>query len=293
MGLKTAIIRARRGLRDDLRLYLVAVSSLAVAFLCLGVALLAVANLSAVAQRWGDSGRLSVYLVDGAQAKDIEQLRSVVEGLSEVRSVEYLTSAQARQRFLQHAEIDEDLSALPADVFPASLEVQLRSGVPVQRVDAIAQRIGQLGAVQDVQSYRGWFDKLDSLLTAGRGVAGGLALLVLVCVIAVVGNTIRLAVAGRREEIEVMKLCGATDAFVRRPFVVEGAFQGLLAAAIALVLLLVGFLLLRGVVDESVATLTGVRAVFLNPLVALLLVVGGAGIGALGSALSLRRYLAV
>lgn len=293
MSLKTAIIRARRGLRDDLRLYLVAVSSLAVAFLCLGVALLAVANLSAVAQRWGSSGRMSIYLVDGAQAKDVEQLRTVVAGLSEVRSVEYLTSDKARQRFLDHAEIDEDLSALPADVFPASLEVQLREGVPVQRVEAIAHRIGRLGAVQDVQTYRGWFEKLDSLLTAGRGIAAGLAVLVLVCVVAVVGNTIRLAVAGRREEIEVMKLCGATDSFVRRPFVLEGAFQGLLAAAIALALLLVGFLLMRGAVDGTVATLTGVRAVFLNPIVAMMLVAGGACIGALGSALSLRRYLAV
>ncbi|MFW6051377.1 MAG: cell division protein FtsX [Myxococcota bacterium] len=293
MDLKTAIVRAQRGLRDDLRLYLVAVSSLAVAFLCLGAALLVVANLSAVETRWGNTGRLSIYLVDGAPTEDVEKLRTVLEGLGEVRSVELLTTEEARARFLEHAQIGTELGALPPEAFPSSLEVELASGVPVQRIDAIAGRVGRFGAVEDVETYRGWFERLDSLLLAGRGMAGALAVLVLVCVVAVVGNTIRLAVAGRRDEIEVMKLCGATDTFVRRPFVLEGAFQGLVAAGLALVLLLGGFLLLRGTVDSTVSVLTGVRMVFLHPAMVLGMVVGGATIGALGSALSLRRYLMV
>jgi len=114
-----------------------------------------------------------------------------------------------------------------------------------------------------------------------------------ICVLAVVGNTIRLAVAGRREEVEVLKLCGATDGFVRTPFVLEGALQGFVAALTAVVVLLVGYLLLRGQVDDTLATLTGVRATFLSPVVALGLVLGGGAVGAIGSAVSLRRYLAV
>lgn len=293
MNLKTAIVRAQRGLRDDLRLYLVAVSSLAVAFLCLGVALLAVANLGAIEERWGQSGRLSVYLTDGARTGDVAKLRTVLEGLPEVRAVEYVSTEKARERLLEHAEVGADLGALPADVFPPSLEVELAAGVPVQRIDAIVSRVSRFGAVDDVESYQGWFERLDGLLMAGRGIAAGLAMLVLVCVLAVVGNTIRLAVAGRRDEIEVMKLCGATDAFVRRPFVLEGAFQGLVSAVLAVVLLLIGFFMLRGAVDSTIAVITGVRTVFLHPAMAAFLVLGGGALGALGSALSLRRYLAV
>ena len=293
MDFKTILGRAKRGLREELRLYLVAVSSLAVAFLCVAGVLLAVTNLSAVAERWGRSGRMSVYLRDGAQPDDVTRLRVVLEGMREVESVEQLTSEDARRQFLEHSDVEADLAALPPEVFPASLEVSLAEGTSVQRVASISERIGSLRAVDDVETYRAWFDRLDGLLSAGRGIAGVLALLVALCVLAVIGNTIRLAVARRREEIEVMKLCGATDGFVRGPFVMEGTFQGFASALVAVLVLLLGFALLRGHLDASLAALSGTHVAFLQPWMLVALVLGGAAIGALGSALSLRRYLTV
>ena len=293
MNLKTAITRARRGLREDLRLYLVAVSSLTVAFLCLAAALLGVTNLSEVADEWGRSRNMTVYLVDGARGQDVEQLRALLEGLPEVSGTEHVTASAARAQFVEHADLGGDLGDLPADVFPASLEVTLKSGVTVQRLDDIAERVGRFGAVDQVETYGGWFGRLESLLAAGKAVAIALCLLVIVCVIAVVGNTIRLAVAGRRDEIEVMKLCGATDSFVRRPFVVEGAFQGLASAVLAVAALGLGFAALHGKVDSTSAVVVGVETVFLDPIVIAALVLGGAALGALGSAMSLRRYLTV
>ncbi|MCB9610874.1 MAG: ABC transporter permease [Sandaracinus sp.] len=293
MELKTLIGRAKRGLREELRLYLVAISSLSVAFLCVAGALLALTNLSALAERWGESARMTVYLRDGAQAADVAQLRVVLESLPEVRAVEELTAEDARALFLQHAEVSADLAALPPEVFPPSLELSLATGTDPSRLDAMAARVAQLRAVEDVETYRGWFDRLESLLSAGRGLAGALALLVALCVLAVIGNTIRLAVARRRDEIEVLKLCGATDAFVRGPFVVEGTFQGFAAAALAVMVLFFGFLALRGELDASLAALTGIRAAFLQPWMLVALIFGGAFIGAMGSALSLRRYLTV
>ncbi len=293
MDLKTAIRRARRGLREDLRLYLVAVSSLTVAFLCFAAALLAVTNLSEMADRWGRSRRMTVYLVDGARPADVDQLRTLLEGLPEVASVEHVTAAAARTQFMEQADLATELGQLPADVFPASLEIELAGEVTVQRLSDIAGRVGRFGAVEQVETYGGWFRRLESLLTAGRAMALALCLLVVVCALFVVGNTIRLAVAGRREEIEVMKLCGATDGFVRGPFVVEGAMQGLAAAVLAVFLLLVGYLALRSQVDSTVAVLTGIQTVFLHPGAILAILLGGALAGACGSALSLRRYLTV
>jgi cell division transport system permease protein len=293
MELKTLIGRAKRGLREEFRLYLVAITSLSVAFLCVAGALLALTNLSALAESWGQSARMTVYLRDGAQESDIAQLRVVLESLPEVREVEELTAEDARSLFLQHAEVSADLASLPPEVFPPSLELSLVGDIAPARVDAMAARIAQLRAVDDVETYRGWFDRLDNLLSAGRGLAGVLALLVGLCVLAVIGNTIRLAVARRRDEIEVLKLCGATDAFVRGPFVVEGTFQGFASALLAVVVLLVGFLTLQSELDASLAALTGTRAAFLQPWMLVALVIGGGVIGAAGSALSLRRYLTV
>jgi cell division transport system permease protein len=293
MDWKSAFARARRGLREERRLYLVAVSSLSVAFLCLAVALLFMQNLGELGQRWGQSNHLSVYLADGAAESDVAQLRVVLEALPEVESVESVSSEQARAEFMAQSTMGEELSSLPADVFPASLEIEVAGGTPVQRLEGLSQRLGSFGAVAEVETYSSFFERLDSLLSAGRGLAMGLALLVSLCVLAVVGNTIRLAVARRTREIEVMKLCGATDSFVRRPFVLEGAFQGSMSALIALFLLTVAFLILRERADSMLTALMGMRLLFLSPLAIVGLLFGGAFAGAAGSALSLRRYLVV
>ncbi|HJL19263.1 MAG TPA: permease-like cell division protein FtsX [Sandaracinaceae bacterium LLY-WYZ-13_1] len=293
MHLKKAITRAARAMREDLRLHLVAISSLTVAFLCLASALWAIANLSSVADAWGRSARMSVYLRDGASAEEVDRLRLLLEGLGEVRAVEHLSSAEAQAEFTRDAELNAELSELPADVFPASLEVELAVGTSADRMTHVAERIGRFGVVEDVETYQGWFDRLESLLTTGRVASTVLAVLVLLCVLFVVGNTIRLAIAGRRDEIEVLKLCGASDGFVRGPFLVEGAVQGLVSAALALVLLFALFVAFRAEVDGTIAALAGVHTVFLHPAVMLGLVLGGAVLGAAGSAISLRRYLVV
>lgn len=293
MDTSTLLRRAKRGLREDLRLYLVAVSSLSVAFFCLGAVLLGVANLGQLEKAFGHSGRITVYLRDGAPAEQVEQLRSLLEEVPEVASVEHLTAAKAREQFLSRADVDVELASLPPDVFPASLEIALKPGSDPARASAISERVGRFGFVEGLETYRGWFQRISEILSAGRAIAVALALLVAVCALAVVGNTIRLAVAGRRQEIEVMKLCGATDWFVRGPFLVEGAFQGVLAAASALLLLLSAFLAMRGVLDSTFATLTGVGTVFLRPAMIFGIVIGGALVGALGSAVALRRYLVV
>ena len=121
MDWKSAFARARRGLREERRLYLVAVSSLSVAFLCLAVALLFMQNLGAFGERWGQSNHLSVYLADDAPTEAVSQLRVVLESLPEVAAVESVDSEQARADFVAQSSQGEDLSSIPADVFPASL----------------------------------------------------------------------------------------------------------------------------------------------------------------------------
>lgn len=296
MSLSTAITRAARSMREEARLHLVAISSLTIAFLGLGVTLVVSANLDAVADAWGRSARISVFLRDGAAASDVEELRLAIEGLPEVTSVDHLTAAEAREAFLATGPDDDGastLSAIPADAFPASLEVELAGGIASDRSVAIGERIAQFSAVEDVETYQGWFTRLEAVLGAGRGVAIALSLLVLLSVLLVVGNTIRLAVAGRKDEIEVMKLCGADDAFVRGPFLVEGGVQGFAAALIAMALLTAGFLLVREELDATVAALAGVRTVFLPPVLAVGILFAGTLAGIAGSALSLRRYLTV
>ena len=92
MDLWTALSRAKRGLRDDLRLHVIAIASLVVAFLCLGAALLSVENLSRIAERWGGQKHLTVYLKDNAQEGDVAQLRLVLESLPDAEKVRHVSA---------------------------------------------------------------------------------------------------------------------------------------------------------------------------------------------------------
>ena len=236
---------------------------------------------------------MTIYLRDTAQDGDVAQLRLSLENLREIAKVEHITSARARELFAEQTNMGSDVGALPADAFPASLELDLADGVVAARVDKIAERVQRFAAVEEVETYRSFFGQLRSLLDAGRSGALLLAMLVVVCVLAVIGNTIRLAVANRRREIEVLKLCGATDSFVRGPFLIEGVIQAVAASSLAMIVLCAAYFAVHGHVDATLTQLTGVRLTFLHPLTVLGTVACAGLVGALGSALSLRRYLQV
>jgi cell division transport system permease protein len=237
MSLQAIFQRTQRGFRHDLRLHAVAVVSLIVAFLCLGTALLGIENLSRVADRWSVTQHLTVYLRADASAEAVAQLRSSLTNLREVSKVDLVSAAQAREQFLQQTSVSAEPGVLGDDVFPASLEIDLSSRLSADRLDKLVQGISQFAAAEEIETYRTFIGQFHTLLQAGRTGAWVLSLLVLICVLAVIGNTIRLAVLNRKDEIEVLKLCGATDSFVRSPFLVEGVLQAVTSASLAMVLL--------------------------------------------------------
>lgn len=293
MNLQAILQRTQRGFRDDLRLHAVAVVSLIVAFLCLGAALLGVENLSRIADRWSQTQHLTVYLRAGAPADDVAQLRASLSQLHEIEHIEHITAERARELFKQQTNLSPSENLLSADVFPASLELDLNSGLAPERIEKLTEGIAQFNAVEEVETYSSFVGQFYNLLEAGRTGALVLAVLVLICVLAVIGNTIRLAVLNRKVEIEVLKLCGATDAFVRGPFLVEGTLQAVMSASLAMVLLLFAYLITRGRVESTLATFTGVNTVFLSPFTVAAVILVAGGLGGLGSALALRRYLKV
>ena len=128
MEIKSAFTRAARAMREEARLHFIAISSLTIAFLGLGAMLVVTTNLGNVAERWGRTARMTIYLRDGASGEDVTQLRMALESVAEVASVEHVTASEAREQFLRDSAMAEDLGAIPADAFPASLEVELREG---------------------------------------------------------------------------------------------------------------------------------------------------------------------
>ncbi len=276
------------------RLNALSVFSLAVAFVCLGAALLVLTNLRAVEQRWAHAGRASVYLRDGATADDVAALRTALSRVPGVNGVRYISSGDARAEFgRQEIDANSELGALPTDAFPASLELDVAQDMADAELAETVAKMKQLPAVDDVETYQSWTERLARLVRGGVAASALLALVVFAAVLAVVGSTMRLALQRRRSEVEVMKWVGATDSFVKKPFVIEGGVQGALGALGAIALLAALFFLVRGRMDTELAALIGVEPSFLPWQIACAMVVLGALLGATAALASLRKLVAV
>jgi cell division transport system permease protein len=286
----TVVERAVRGAKNDLRLHALGVFSVAVAFVCLGATLLAVVNLEEVRDRWASLGRASVYIKRGASEAEVAAIERALRASDGVVSVRKVSSEEARKE-VAVAGRDPVLDALPADAFPQSLEVMTRRDVDAAHLGRIATQLQNLPAVEQVETYGAWSERVGTLLTGGVTASGLLALIVLTAVVSVVASTIRLSLQRRRIEVEVLKLVGATDSYVRRPLVLEGAAQGALGSALAIAVLGVLYLVVRSHLDASLVALLGTAPSFL-PWPALVLGVAlGTGLGALAAFMSLRRFV--
>src|SRR6266540_1850127 len=167
--------------------------------------------------------------------------------------------------------------------WPASIEVKLKPGFrDTEHVSAVAERLRGFGFVDDVRFGRDWVEKLDRLrgLAAAVGIVVGAAFAVVAIII--IGTTIRMAVLQRSREIAIMRLVGATDGFIRLPFLLQGAMKGLLGGAVAIGLSFGAYVLInRYLLQSSFFTREQAAAI----------VIFGALIGLLGSATSVGRHL--
>ena len=282
--------RVVRAMRAELRLNLLSIFSVAVAFVCLAATLLVAVNIDAVRQKWSASARASVYMQPDVEPETVRAVRDALLAAQGVTDARYISSEQARADVL-NGSTDAALSELPEEAFPASLEVTLRDEAASQRIQRLKTQLESLPAVEAVETYSAWGARFDRLLAGGVRAAVLLLLIVLAAVISVVGSTMRMALSRRRMEVEVLKMVGATDSYVRGPFVIEGATQGGVGALVALCIMGIVYLILAGSFDGALSTLIGTSPRFLPISFCFGLVLLGAGLGALSAFSSLRALL--
>ena len=285
-----AFDRAFRAMRSDIEVHLLSIFSVGVAFVCLVTAMLVVVNVQHVQNRWQHIGKLSVYLYANAAPERINDLDRALRATAGVSGVRFVSSQEAR-RDLMSDHVDDTLAALPEQAFPASLEVDTLESLTLEARERMAQQLQTLPGVESVETYANWSSKLASVFSGGVTAAAVLALIVLGAVVSVVSSTIRMALHKRHAEVEVLKLVGATDSYVRGPFIVEGAAQGALGAVVALCLVGALYSFVRNAFETHLTALLGVNISFLPWTLSAGLLLGGAALGAAAAHLSLRRLL--
>ncbi len=241
---------------------------------------------------WGAQANITLYLEKQVTDDKARALAQQVRQQDPDVEVTYVDRAMALSRLrVDLGDLSGALDGLAQNPLPPSLEVAPQASLPPSGVRMLAAQLAQLPGVAEVDYGREWLDKLEALARGLRVFGAGALFTVLGAALLVVANTIRLAVYARRDEIEIMKLVGATDGYVRAPFLLEGALQGLLGAALALgaVLAVQRWLLPRA--SQAFAFAAGISAPNLTPAHCAGLLGAGAVVGLFGSWLAVARFL--
>lgn len=267
----------------------VLVIGIALALPAAGYVLLA--NLQGVAARFSLEPQLSLFLDSTAKPADRENLEKALRSDGRIGEVRFVSREAALAELSKTEGIAEVVAALNQNPLPDALVVRLRENHP-QELDTLAAELRKRPGVDHVQADSGWARRLAALIEIGRMAIAFAGVLLATGMIAVTFNTIRLQVLTQREEIEVAKLLGASDSFIRRPFYYLGALQGLAGGVVGLAILAGGlFQLNRGVRALSESYGSAFELAFLATWDAIA-VAGFAGLlGWLGAYLSVSIYL--
>lgn len=288
------LVHALRGIRAALAMELASTATIALTLLLLGVALLGLVNLDRLTRTWGRGVQVVLYLAPEAPKERVAALFRTLRQRPEVATARWVSSKQAFARLKQSlGNQGALLEGVEPNFLPASIELSLRAERP-GAARALLALLRTSSLVQEVDHMGSWARRLDALVGGLRLLALGLALVVAAACLYIVFSTIRLGVHARREEIEIQKLVGATDRFVRAPFMIEGALQGLCGAALAAGLLYGLYAAarprLQGLLQSS---LNELDLTFLPPSLLLAGLGLGTLLGLLGSRLALGRYTGV
>jgi cell division transport system permease protein len=237
---------------------------------------------------------VNVYFRQDVPVEKARQLAANLRQRSGIAGVRFISADEALESFREQSGFGDALNALEKNPLPHALDVRPEAGATdPERMESLREYLAAWPEVELVQLDSEWVRRLNAILELLRGIVSGAAVLLGIGVLAIVGNTVRLEIHNRRAEIEVTKLVGGSNAFVRRPFLYTGLLYGLAGAAVAALLVILGLTLLNAPVAR-LAQSYGSAFRLLTPAprdVAIMLAVGGI-LGVAGAGLAAARHLA-
>jgi len=267
----------------------VSIGTIAISLFVLGAFLTVASALSGLVTRWTETVQVIVYLEDRLEPRVRESLENRLRDDPAVASLQYVSRELALERF---RAMFRDLSSLPEDLgenpFPASLEVNLRpERQSPAEVERLAKAFGDVPGVREIQYDLLWIERLSTGVRLVRAVGAFLGGVLVLAAVFTISNVIRLTIYAREDELDIMRLVGATRAYVKGPFVTEGVIQGGLGGLVASLLLWTALSWLSG--NLATSDLLPHATLALSPEVGALLVGLGMAVGLVGSVISLSR----
>jgi cell division transport system permease protein len=291
--LRYLIQEAANNIRVNRTTTLIAVATTAFTLSCFGVFLLLYLNLKELTGSLQRDFQVVLYLEDGLAAQDIAEVQQRLTSQPEAGAVQFISKDQAMADFrAQFPSEQRLLQGLGENPLPASFVVtpapQFRSSAAVKRW---TERLKSLAGVTEVQYSRDWIDNLTTIVRYVELGAVAIGMILAAASVTIIASTIRLTLYARRDEIEILRLIGATASFIKVPYLLEGAVLGMLGGALSLVVLRGGFEFYRMQLGPA-GRFFGVESGFgfFPAQVSVALIGLGLALGCLGSVVSLYEF---
>ena len=289
------------GMRRNFLMFFTAITTVAITLFIVGFFLIVIYDVQGVLTSIKSQVEVAVYLKDNITDELKTYLENEIKGWDEVAEITYASKEQALENFKKENEGSEILKEIQGNPLPASFELKLKSPEKVEQIALrFLDRDGNfIEGVDEVIYGQNYVQKLFQITAITGSIAFLIIIMLLLAAVVLIFNTIRLSIHSRRKEIEVMKLVGATNWFVRIPFIFEGLFEGFVGSAISVVLLyfMANYLLIKG--EKAIVDTMHIKelAILGNSDVIIYIYVGlivlGGLIGIFSRSFALKRYIRV
>jgi len=284
--------RAIKDILDHRFLSTVTIVTISIAILIASAFALFFINANAIVNSWKKGIRIMVYLKPNPSEIKVADIKSKIEGMKGVKNVQFISSKEGLERLKNQMKRQSSLlDDLQENPLPDAFEVRLTDDFQNQdKVETLAARLESLSQVDEVEYGQIWLGRFTNILNLFRLTGYAMGVLFFVATVLIVANTIRLVFYSRSEEVEIMRLVGATDGFIKAPFYIEGLIQGALGGIIGLAVLFVLFMFISSNVDKGFTS--GLFAIrFLSWKAFLGILICSMFVGWMGCFLSLKQFL--
>jgi cell division transport system permease protein len=283
-----------QNLRHFWLINLITIGIISLSLLVLSIFLMAFLNLEGYLNRWKEQIQISVYLADTNSPEENSQIQKKISLFPQVKKLNFLSKEEALDFFKKNFPDQKSaLESLQDNPLPASIDIQIKEEYRTpEEIKKFVSQLKKISGITGIEYGEAWLEGYSNFLNLIKSVGSGVGIVIILATIFIISNTIKLTLFARKEEIAIMRVVGATDFFIKIPFYLEGLFQGMIGALVAIALLYFSSqLFIKWLSQSPYMTLKSFSIAFLPFPWIILVILGGMATGLLGSFFSLGRYL--
>ena len=279
-------------IRSNRFLNLITIITISLSILFVSLFLLFFENASRVIESWNQGGRMMVYLNSEFNLDYLPQLKAKINALGNIDEIVYISKTQAFEKLKKDMSSQSAfLKTLKENPLPDALEIRIKAYKSFQEVQKFAQSIKAIEIVEDVEYGQGWLGRFLKIFNLFKITGYAMCSLFFFIALFITANTVRLAFYSRKLEVEIMRLVGASETFIKTPFYAEGLLQGFLGGVLGLAILLAAYLTVSSGITQSFASYLYLDVRFLSAKMIVLIIIGSTFLGWFGCYLSLKQIL--